>query len=119
LHVAADGDTETACWPKLTLQPIVENALIHGFLEQKQKTGVIDIRLLQSDQQIRCEIENPGSADIVAMNVLLQESTEPKKHGIRNVHNRLRMLFGNVSGLHFLTSITGATVAVLVIDKER
>lgn len=118
LHVAIDGDSDIACWPKLTLQPIIENALIHGFLEQKQKTGVIAIRLQQSVSQIRCDIENPGSADVIAMNALLQDMTEPKKHGIRNVHNRLRMLFGNESGLHFLTSMTGATVAVLVIDRD-
>jgi two-component system sensor histidine kinase YesM len=115
LHVATDGDDEAACWPKLTLQPIIENALIHGVLEQKQKTGVIAIRLYRTSTQLRCEIENPGTADVVAMNALLCDVSEPQKHGIRNVHNRLRMLFGNESGLHFFTTPAGATVAVLVI----
>jgi two-component system sensor histidine kinase YesM len=119
LHVATDGGDEAACWPKLTLQPIIENALIHGVLEQKQKTGVIAIRLYRTSTQLRCEIENPGTADVVAMNALLCDVSEPQKHGIRNVHNRLRMLFGNESGLHFFTTPAGATVAVLVITHAE
>jgi len=49
------------------------------------------------------------------MNALLLDGSEPKKHGIRNVHQRLRMLFGPESGLHFYRTTTNATVAVLTI----
>ena len=101
--------------PKLTLQPIIENAVVHGFLEQKQTTGVIQLRLWREGADAYCEIENPGYADVEAMNALLHDGSEPKKHGIRNVHLRLRMLFGSESGLHFYRTATNATVAVLTI----
>lgn len=119
LIVDTDGYDDRACWPKLTLQPLIENALLHGFLEQKQKNGFITIRVQQTAAQLRCEIENPGHADVAHMNALLQDVSEPKKHGIRNVHNRLRMLFGNESGLYFYATSTGATVAVLTIEHDN
>jgi two-component system sensor histidine kinase YesM len=114
--VIDDGlPSATQLLPKLTLQPIIENAVQHGFLEQKQKTGIIAIRYHQTEVFAQCEIENPGEADVAMMNKLLQDTSEPKKHGIRNVHNRLRMLFGADSGLYFYQTPQHATVAVLTI----
>lgn len=116
--ILADGVTEAAfLLPKLTLQPIIENAVVHGFVEQKQTTGVIKLRVFRDAQYVRCEIENPGDADVVAMNALLHDGSEPQKHGIRNVHRRLRMLFGPDSGLHFYRTTANATVAVLTIHE--
>jgi len=101
--------------PKLTLQPIIENAVLHGFLEQKQKTGVIHIRCQQQGRVVEYAIENPGSADIDRINALLHDAVEPQKHGVRNVHNRLRMLFGNDAGLQYVRTAHGATVARLTL----
>ncbi len=116
--VLADGVADaTFLLPKLTLQPIIENAVVHGFVEQKQTNGVIHLRVFRDAQGVCCEIENPGDADVVAMNALLHDGSEPKKHGIRNVHRRLRMLFGPGSGLHFYRTSANATVAVLTIHE--
>jgi two-component system sensor histidine kinase YesM len=101
--------------PKLTLQPIIENAVLHGFLEQQQNSGVIHIRCQQQGNVVEYAIENPGSADIDRINALLHDAVEPQKHGVRNVHNRLRMLFGNDAGLQYMRTAHGATVANLTL----
>lgn len=102
-------------FPKLTFQPIIENAILHGFLEHSQKTGVIQFRQIALPGGVRFEIENPANADIQAMNQLLDSGAEPQKHGIRNVHNRLQMLFGPGSGLRFEQTAGGALMVVLTV----
>jgi two-component system sensor histidine kinase YesM len=115
LQVSVSDEYMNYCLPKLTLQPIIENAVLHGFLEQQQKTGVIRISCNRHEDCIQYAIENPGHADIERINALLQDSVEPQKHGVRNVHNRLRMLFGEGSGLQYTRASTGATVAILTL----
>ena len=39
--------------PKLLLQPIVENALIHG-LSAKDEGGIINVKIYQSDGEMKC-----------------------------------------------------------------
>ncbi|MFN5059732.1 MAG: sensor histidine kinase [Chloroflexota bacterium] len=115
LQVSVSDEYMNYRLPKLTLQPIIENAVLHGFLEQQQKTGVIRISCNRHEDCIQYAIENPGHADIERINALLQDSVEPQKHGVRNVHNRLRMLFGEGSGLQYTRASTGATVAILTL----
>ncbi len=102
-------------FPKLTFQPIVENAILHGFLEHNQKAGMIVFRQVAQPNGVRIEIENPAPADVQAMNRLLETDAEPRKHGVRNVHSRLQMLFGPGSGLRFEQSAAGALVAALMV----
>lgn len=103
--------------PKLTLQPLVENAIIHGFLERGQKKGRIAIRFTDGADALVCEVENEGKADILAMNEILQSKTLTAKHGIRNVHTRLQMMFGEESGLSFIQSGDASFVVRMVIHK--
>jgi two-component system sensor histidine kinase YesM len=104
--------------PKLTLQPIVENAIIHGFLENGKKSGAIFIRTCEENGAVICEIENEGEADIEKMNAIIHNGRETPRHGIRNVHYRLQMLFGEPSGLRFYQNNSGALVVVLTIRRE-
>lgn len=97
--------------PKLTLQPIVENAIIHG-IEQKVGTGTVRIKLETTQTRLLITISDDG----VGMDELrLQELNEKlnnssfdyikpdseQKGGIAvvNVNKRIQLLFGEEYGI--------------------
>jgi len=105
--------------PKLTLQPIVENAISHG-LERKVSGGCFRIQIETTQKDLLIHVRDNGSGiapdTVQAMNQsfltnkeLTRKSTgedsgnqEGKHNGIalNNINNRIRLLFGENYGLH-------------------
>jgi two-component system sensor histidine kinase YesM len=94
---------------KLTIQPLVENAVNHGF-EQVKSGGYIDIRAYKQEDHVIIEVEDNGKG-IEEMKLLsLQRSLvspnqigllEDKKHGIGllNIQQRIRLFYGDKYGI--------------------
>lgn len=104
--------------PRLVMQPILENAVEHG-VGNKQH-GVIIIRARRENGEwMRLEVENdsPLTPDAEArIRALLTSEDQPAgigstSLGIRNVHQRLRILYGEESGLYVETTKNGHTVS--------
>lgn len=104
--------------PRLVMQPILENAVEHG-VGNKQH-GVIIIRARRENGEwMRLEVENdsPLTPDAEArIRALLTSEDQPAgigstSLGIRNVHQRLRILYGEESGLSVETTKNGHTVS--------
>ena len=76
--------------PSMLLQPIIENSLKHG-LAAKLAGGQITIRTSLNDGRLVIEVEDNGAG--------IPEERMPKVYvdgiGISNVHERLRVLYGN------------------------
>jgi len=85
-----DQKTLEAFVPSMLLQPIVENSLKHG-LAAKLEGGQITIRTSLSDGRLVIEVEDNGAG--------IPEERMPQVYvdgiGISNVHERLRVLYGN------------------------
>jgi two-component system LytT family sensor kinase len=85
-----DQKTLQAFVPSMLLQPIVENSLKHG-LAAKLEGGQITIRTSLNDGRLVIEVEDNGAG--------IPEERMPQVYvdgiGISNVHERLRMLYGN------------------------
>ena len=106
LHVEYDVDENMLdCFMiRLVLQPLVENAILHGFsdLSDTHKQGNILIKGEIDHKQMYFEIRNDGvHGDMEKINKLLNLDIDKKsKHyGIRNVHYRLKDHYG--SGLSY------------------
>ena len=97
--------------PKLTLQPIVENAIIHG-IERKVGRGSIRIKLESTPNRLLIWVTDDGlgmeEAQLRELNKQLNTPSNDyvkpdseKKGGIAvvNVNNRLRLLFGEEYGI--------------------
>ncbi|WP_298844942.1 sensor histidine kinase [Clostridium sp.] len=85
--------------PKMILQPLVENACIHG-IEGKKYGGKLTVSLEYTNGNIICKIIDTGTGikkeklkDIVES--LEQEHEGRKNIGISNVYNRLKLIYGN------------------------
>lgn len=98
--------------PKLTLQPIVENAILHGILEKEEKTGTIVITGWMEDASTILLISDDGVGipkDRLAKILTGQPigSTSGTNIAVSNIHKRLKLLYGDNYGLSY-TSTAGA-----------
>ncbi len=91
--------------PRLLLQPIVENAVIHG-MEPKPGGGTIRITGGANRGGVWLEIEDSGvgmSAERLQemMQRLKQPVSEETGYGVWNVNQRLAVRFGGQAGVHY------------------
>lgn len=103
--------------PRLILQPLVENAIVHG-IERSAEGDRITITGEQKDGWNRLIVEdNGGGLDEAGLDKLLKQLEAPMSDeigcGTWNVHHRLYYQFGEGSGLTFERVNDGGLRAVL------
>lgn len=101
--------------PKLTLQPIVENAIIHG-LADKLEPGIIRMTGEVNNCVITLHIEDNGCGmnDELIHQMLFQQNTaKGKSIGLTNVNKRIQLFFGDRYGLDIF-SVAGKGTRVTV-----
>ncbi len=116
--------------PKLTLQPIIENALLHG-LQDCTEGGIITLRVIETEEYLKIYIRDNGIGipheNLDEINALLQlDGTSTKKvraagHGIAlyNINGRIKLAYGMGFGLRvFSTEHVGTNVLVSIPKKE-
>lgn len=98
---ALDSSILTCKTAKLLLQPIVENAILHG-LDSLEEGGRLTIKCYQSNGFNHIEITDNGMGmDEIRLSSLLAdlkaENSDPDKKsiGLRNVYRRLKLYFDN------------------------
>ena len=87
--------------PKLTLQPLVENALYHGIKIRRRK-GLIRVSGRVQEDSILLEVTDDGSGMSAERLEELRASLadgRPEGFGLRTVHQRIQILFGTEYGL--------------------
>ena len=104
--------------PKLTLQPVVENAILHGILEKESKSGTIVLTgwLEESDIVILISDDGVGISPEKLQTILSgtgQSSSGGTNIAIYNTHRRLQILYGQKYGLSY-TSISGQGTEVQI-----
>ncbi|MCM3629831.1 sensor histidine kinase [Paenibacillus glycanilyticus] len=107
--------------PKLTLQPIVENAIYHG-LKLKTEKGIIRITGRRSGNTVEIEIyDNGAGMQKNQTQAIMAGSGAPDEaggFGIRSVSNRIRMLYGDRYGLQ-VESEYGVYTKIIIILPLR
>jgi two-component system sensor histidine kinase YesM len=123
-----DPDSLEVPIPPLILQPLIENAVNHGI--EPKGGGKIEISAAVEDGELHISIENDGAelsaVDIDKINRLLN-STRPAasvefnqesklyRLGIRNVDERLRLIYGSRYGLTIKKLQNGHTLNEIVM----
>ena len=106
--------------PRLTFQPIVENALLHGIMMKEEKKGTILLTGWREENDIVFVISDDGAGiPPEKLDSLLDERTQAavgssSRHvGVSNTNLRLKSLYGSGYGLSF-TSVPGQGTEVTV-----
>lgn len=103
--------------PKLTLQPLVENAIYHG-LKQKEDKGELKITGYMKDEKIIIEVFDNGAGMTEArINKVLYEKPSHGKNedfGLGSVNARVKFLYGEEYGIK-IESVPGEYTRVSVM----
>lgn len=104
---------------KLTLQPLVENALYHG-IKYKEGKGMIYITGCIEDEDILIQISDNGAGmdDNQLTHILDAKEQKNGGVGVRNVQDRLQLFYGRKYGLTYQSCLGDGTRVTVRIPKE-
>lgn len=127
-------NVDEACYayqlPKMTLQPIVENAVYHG-LERKKQGGTVAITVFETNINMVVQISDDGVGidenvlhelnDRLKNHNLIDNRKNERKTGIalHNVNTRIRLQYGDDYGLHLRSVHTKGTDVIIVIPRTE
>ena len=114
--------------PKLTLQPIVENSIVHG-IENYENGGMISVSAFETDQSIVIHIKDNGvgipAEQLRMINLNFQNNyfesfAAQKRHlniALTNINNRICLLYGNQYHLHIFSTENLGTDVQITLPK--
>ncbi|MFC4099567.1 sensor histidine kinase [Paenibacillus xanthanilyticus] len=116
-----DTDIEPFLIPKITLQPLLENAMIHG-VRNMEDDGIIRIHGQRRGDEVVLRVEDNGykEVDFTSIDRLLREDRPNPSlgYGIRNIHQRIQLHFGSEYGLSYGPKEGGGTVVTIVMPTR-
>lgn len=114
-------DCKVVLVPRLILQPIIENSIYHGIKEQE---GGGEIRLKSKHCGNHLEIiisDNGPGADIHELERFIESDERAHTRqsvGLKNIHDRLKILFGDEAGISFRPHLHQGLEVILTIPLE-
>lgn len=102
--------------PRLILQPIVENAVEHDITPRRG--GKLSVRAYREKESVVLEVEHDGTmtaGDREKVRLLLsEEDPEGARVGLRNVSERLRLIYGERASITIDEIVPGTVLARMV-----
>lgn len=102
--------------PILLLQPLVENAIVHGILP-RQEGGLVEISIHEEDRNLVIQIRDDGIglADSEIQKILQQSRSDGV--GLYNIQERLKRLYG--TGLAIESKLGSGTLVTISIPLKK
>lgn len=105
----------------LTLQPIIENSIIHGF-KKTEENPVIKVDIHCDNNIVKIEVADNGQgmpeAILASIKKSLYEDEYTHSHiGLKNTHLKLKLLYGDEYGINSITSNQNGTIITLIIPN--
>ncbi|HET6655838.1 MAG TPA: histidine kinase [Gammaproteobacteria bacterium] len=100
IHFDIAPETLSARVPSMILQPLAENAVIHGITTTKG--GCIDIAARRDHEALVLEVRDDGPGT---------QNAGPERVGLSNTRNRLAHLYGDAQDFELKSAADGWTVA--------
>ena len=123
-EIQIDADLYEFLIPKMTLQPLVENALYHG-VKNKRGKGKITIRGYRAGESIILEVEDNGKGMTpeelhrLRQHVSGEEPGADQGFGLANVNQRIHYYFGKEYGLSFESTLDKGTKVTIALPAKN
>lgn len=98
---------------KLILQPLVENAIIHGINEKKLPEGEITIQAYEDFDCIIIEISDNGVGMSASKAKELNNADNEKGFGVKNINERIQIKYGMSFGLKYKSAQGEGTIVTI------
>lgn len=109
---------------KIMLQPVIENSLIHG-IEPLNGLGRIQVSAVRNEHRFMLTVQDNGvgiSPDkLKELADRMEAGSEelPKRIGIKNVHDRIRLQYGEPYGIEVSSRVNEGTKVVLTLPLKK
>lgn len=107
--------------PSLIIQPIVENAFLHG-VKDIVSGGIVSMRYIYTDREIHVIVSDNsgrmGETEVQALWERVCAHDAPESNALRNLYRRLQLYYGNDHGLE-LKSVNNSLTAILTFVRGR
>jgi two-component system sensor histidine kinase YesM len=109
--------------PKLSLQPLVENACVHG-IQAIKGAGMIHIRIAMGEDALHVCVEDNGTGMDEKKLAELMRNVKSNEEisaniGIRNVYRRLLLYYGDDVSFDIESRVNGGTTVSFAIPAEK
>ena len=106
---------------KLSLQPLVENAILHGIQPEEAFTTIL-IKGYIKDGFTYVEVFNEGYGisheKINEIKAIIQSQKESSSMGLKNVYQRLKLYYGDEADLYFESELDEYTKVIMKMPME-
>jgi sensor histidine kinase YesM len=123
-HLDIDEEILQDSIPRISIQPLVENAINHG-LKNKEGEKRIEIKAIKMDDILQITVQDNGvGMDADEMNERLKENSmdmveSGNSIGLLNINARMKMLYGSEFGLSIESSSEDGTKVILRIPRLK
>ncbi|MEE0327021.1 MAG: sensor histidine kinase [Butyricicoccus sp.] len=110
-------EAETCYVPRLLIQPLVENAILHG-IDHRKRDNQIAIFVLCDNGALAIKVEDHGEGMTSEEIQKLLDGQRKSKFsgiGVSNIRERLRLYYGEKAELRFYSEKQAGTTAVILI----
>lgn len=111
-EVEVDDDILECLIPKITLQPFLENAIIHGINEKIGSHGVIILNGWLEDGRITLSVTDDGEG---MTQEDMKKSHQGSHYGLTNIEHRLELFFGEIIPVQIESSPGIGTCVIISI----
>lgn len=120
--IAVEDEELALTVPKMILQPLVENALVHG-LESREGEKKLVIAAESDEKNLKIYIKDNGKgiSQERIQEIADGKVQQQKQHGVGlyNVHRRIQMNYGNEYGIRIFSELEKGTEIQITVPKEK
>ncbi|MNZ88882.1 Sensor histidine kinase YehU [compost metagenome] len=108
--------------PKLTIQPLVENAIYHG-LKNKASFGKLIITGKREAQKVILTVEDDGAGiaedRLQLIRASMRDANKQVGYGLCSVHERLKLYFGEQYGIRIESDSGVGTIVTIELPFQE
>jgi two-component system sensor histidine kinase YesM len=117
LTVSIEDQVEELPIIKMIMQPLIENAVIHGIRPKADKSGEIKIRAWREESYILLMVQDDGAGlPPERLTTILEK--ESGGYGVKNVHQRIQVHYGQDCGLQFENAPGGGCRVIIRLKHQ-